>query len=228
MRRLASGHPTALSLTPHDPPRLAASAGTRIIMTGLEASDDSLWQVPRALAGRHAVPGRARLGQSGQWCDVQLSLPTETSLHAIPLVAPLPSAAAAAGLLASYPGALGIGGDDAAPIFLDPGSASDITIFGPPGLERDAVAKYVMEITGRASAKSGIGVRDDLATYPGAPRVTGTILLVRPTTRGVRDACGRLAIGMVDDPPVPGRVVMVVDTAVTAVQLPISRAANPR
>lgn len=217
-RRLARGLPAGLALATHDPARLAASAGTRIVLTGADAADDSLWNVPRALAGRPAVPGRGRLGARGEWCEVQLCVTEAPEISAVSLVAPLPSGTDVRLRCTQDPRLLAVGGDGARDIYLDTGA---VTVVGAPSGERDAIVAHVEGLLG-AARRADLTVRDDLLGFPGAPRPAGTIVAVRPTVRSVRDACGSVHIGVVDRVPRAGRVVIVTDAGVHAAQLPVT------
>jgi len=223
LRRLARGAPTALALAAHDPARLASAAGARLILSGSDSADDALWNVPRPLAGRPLVPGRARHEQHGQWCEVQLCVapPASTGntapLAGTALVSTLPSATEVAARCATDPLLLGIGGDEAQRIYL---KGSEVTIVGAPCAERAIICAHVERVARLAHSARPVTTRDDLAIFPGAPRITGTVILVRATPRSVRDACGAATIGITDLTPVPGRVVIVQEAHAWAVQLP--------
>ncbi|WP_062213080.1 FtsK/SpoIIIE domain-containing protein [Demequina oxidasica] len=212
MRRMARGLPTAIALATHDPARLASSAGSRVVLSGADAADDALWNVPRTLAGRPALAGRGRLGTQGQWCEVQLCLPRDSGAPPVRLVERLPNAAAVARSCEADPRLLAVGGDDARPILVPDGP---LTVVGPPSGERDAVVAHVERLVA-----TEVTVRDDLISFPGFTKPTGMIVLVQPTPRAVRDACGTAHIGLADPTPQPGRVVIVSDDGVDAAQIP--------
>ncbi|WP_152650495.1 FtsK/SpoIIIE domain-containing protein [Demequina aurantiaca] len=212
LRRLSRGLPTAIALATHDPARLVSSAGTRMVFSGADATDDALWNVPRALSGRPALAGRGRLGAHGQWCEVHLCLPHEHTAPADRLVEPLPAAAEVARRCAADPRLLAVGGDHARPIHLPVGP---VTVVGAPSGERDAAIAHVERVI-----STTVTVRDDLISFPGSTRPAGTVVLVQPTSRTVRDACGTAHIGLVEPTPRPGRVVIVSESGVEAAQFP--------
>lgn len=232
-RRLAQGAPTALALASHDSTRLAAAAGTRIVLTGPDASDDARWNVPRALAGRPPLAGRGRLSIRGEWCEAQLCQAPcrDDSSHSgdggsgagQPLVTPLPTGDQVRALCSDDPLLLGIGGDDARHLYAEPGG---FTVVGALSSERTLICAHIERVMSAATPHSGINVtgivevREDLLSFPGAPRATGTIVIVRATDRAVRDACGTTSVGMVDALAGPGRVVIVSEDQVYAAQLP--------
>lgn len=232
-RRLARGLPTAIALATHDPPRLAAAVGTRVILTGADPADDALWNVPRALAGLPAARGRGRLGTQGAWCEVQLCEPSGDTPPAQSLVSVLPTGAQVAARCGVDGHLLAVGGDDAHDLYLE---SAPVTVVGPPSPERDAVVAHVghLEAATESACSAALGtpnapelppavtVRDDLVSFPGSTRPRGTIIVMQPTERSVRDACGAMHVGLCDPVPQPGRVVIVTGTRACAAQLPVT------
>ena len=235
--RLTRGLPTAIGLATHDPARLASSAGTRVILTGSEPADDALWNVPRAFSGAPAHAGRGRLGAQGAWCEVQLCRVGAGALHAKPLVASLPNSAQVSRRCAGDTRLLGVGDDDACDLYLDRGP---VTVVGMPSRERDGVIAHVERIgaanfhgatdgrtvdegaTDGGANWTAVTVRDDLVTFPGSPRPRGTIILLQPTQRSIRDACGTAHVGLTDAGASAGRVVIIDDSGARAAQLPVA------
>jgi len=216
-RRLARAEPTVLALAPHDSARLAGNASQRIVFTGTDGADDSLWGVPRSLSGISPRPGLARWVRRGAWCELQACVPPADSSHPCVLVTPLPTAASVAQRCASDPQLLGVGGDDAMPIHLGSG---DITIAGPASREREAVAAHVRRVANAAGLTVAVTVRDNLLPLPGVARPRGTIIVSEPGPRSIRDAAGTPHLGIADPCSTPGRVAVITESAVLAAQLP--------
>ena len=128
--------------------------------------------------------------------------------HARSLVTALPTEVA--GPLP--PSALGIGGDDAAPLLLP---ALPAAVVGPAGPERDAVAR-------RVHLATGIGpVCADSTFSLGGPGVSAprVVVIVRPTLRSVREVMRDAPHGLVEPAPIPMRCVAIIDGVAAAVQV---------
>ena len=126
------GMPVALVVPPawanH---RLTLSAGMRLVCTGLTAADEAAWDVPRELREFPPAAGRVLAHDAEGWRESQLALPAAARVR--PLAVPLPTDVT----VAVPHNAIGVGGDDAAPLLLPPGRAC---VVGPSGRERDSVA----------------------------------------------------------------------------------------
>ncbi|WP_430868516.1 FtsK/SpoIIIE domain-containing protein [Demequina aurantiaca] len=219
LRRLSRGLPTVIALAPHDPARLAAAATTRVILAGMDPGDQSVWNVPRALTSGSPTAGRGWLGSRGQWCELQLFRGTVGALRPESLVAPLPPGEVVRRLCEAEPGLLAIGGDNARRLYCEGG----VTLVGAPSRLRDDALAQLKRLVGVGAVgphAAEVAVRDELVSFPGSPRPQGTVVLLQPTERNVRDACGAGHIGLTDDAPPPGRVVVVQDSGVWAAQLP--------
>lgn len=224
LRRLARGLPAALSLAMHDQVRLASAAGMTVVLSGADAADDALWNVPRNLGGLAAAAGRGRLGRGGRWCEIQLC---RTDASADPtiaratqewtLVRPLPSGAQVSHRCAGNPRLFAVGGDDGRDIYLEGG---EVTVIGPPTQERQMAVDHINRVSAQARV---VGTRDELVTFPGSTRPIGTIVLLRPTSRGIRDACGTMHLGLAEPTPPTGRVVVINDQEAFVAQLPVAQ-----
>lgn len=217
VRRLARAEPTVLALAPHDSARLAGNPSQRIVFTGTDDADDSLWGVPRSLSGISPRPGLARWGSRGAWCELQACVPPSDSPDPAVLVTPLPNAASVADRCASDPRLLGVGGDGAMPIHLGSGA---ITIAGRQSRERDAIEAHVRSVANATGLTVTVNLRDDLLSLPGVARPRGTIIVSEPGLRSIRDAAGTPHVGIADPFSTPGRVAVITDSAVIAVQMP--------
>jgi S-DNA-T family DNA segregation ATPase FtsK/SpoIIIE len=232
--------PVALALPSAGQHRIATHAGTRVILTGSDPTDDAMWGIPRGLQALSAAPGRARIGARGQWCEAQLAS-TRGAPNA-PLVAPLPTEVSEQALRAMGGTVLGIGGDDAAPIALD--GSRGVVIAGPPGRERDNAHAWVSALLNRVSATTTstgadasrrapdhVRVVDSVLLLPGASAGDAAVVVVEPSVRAVSEVTRSSTAGLVDPMPIPQRVVLVDRGEACAVQLPAfirSSGAHPR
>jgi len=185
--------------------RVTTGAGVRLVFTGLGADFDAAWDVPRELRGLPPQPGRVRAQSAEGWHEAQLAVPD--NWEPVPLVRELPIECPP--LPAS---ALGIGGDMAEPVLLQPLPAA---VVGPPGTERDMVAKRVAMATGIPPL-----VADSPFTLgaPGLP-TPRIVIVVRPTARSVRECMANAPAGLVDPHPLPLRAVAIIDGVAQAVQV---------
>jgi S-DNA-T family DNA segregation ATPase FtsK/SpoIIIE len=186
--------------------RLVAGAGLVAILTGLPVEDDAAWGVPSELRGIPRAAGRARVRRADGWAETQLSVPapfTPTApVEELPesVAGPLPQAA------------LGIGGDQARPIVLPQAQAA---VIGPPGDERDIVARRVAMASGHEPLIADTGFALGMPGQP-TPR---TVVCVKPTARTLREVSRDRAIGLIEPAPVRLRCVAIVDGAALAVQV---------
>ena len=186
--------------------RIVAGAGLTVLLTGLSAETDAAWGVPIELRGLRSRAGRARASGTAGWAEVQLSLTPPFEPRSP--VRPLPSEA-----MRPLPrGAIGIGGDDASPLFLPPEPAA---VLGPPGEERDCVVRRVAIATGHDPFVADSGLTLGLPGHP-SPRA---VVCVRPTTRALREVMRERDVGLVEPSPVPLRAVAIVDGRAAAVQV---------
>lgn len=201
--------PTALVVpTTWSSHRLIASAGLRLVATGVSHEDDAAWGVPHALRGLGPLAGRVRAGAASGWREAQLSWSGARSAPRAPIVRPLPHAVTTA-----LPReALGIGTDAAVPVLAPRGASA---VIGPPGPERDAVCRRVAIATGHDPAATDNAFAIGTPGSP-APR---TVVCVRPTGRSVREVARSAPRGLVDPANVPFRTVAVVDGSAMALQV---------
>jgi len=183
--------------------RLVASAGLRIVLSGLAADDDAAWDVPRELRTIQSLPGRARVSLTEGWFECQLCLPG--AWQPKPLVTELPAVCEAAPA-----SALGIGGDKPRAVTID---ALPVAVVGPPGPERDAVARRVEVVTGSPPRVT------DSAFALGAAHSPRSVIITRPSQRSLREVVRDAPKGLVDPQPPPFRVVVVADGVPQAVQV---------
>lgn len=209
---MSRGDPLAVAFPVAGHHRLATHAGTRVVLTGGDATDDAAWSVPRALHGIPALPGRARIGAQGQWCEAQIPWSSHTDDH--PVVRPLPTR-----IDATHPrewprGTLGIGGDDARLVELP---AQPVTLVGPPGAAREHAHRHLR----RASRDQvPITVADSPLMLPGGRVSDPVAIVVSPHARTPHEL-GRADLhGVIDPVPIASRVLMVDTDGARAVQLP--------
>ena len=188
--------------------RLTASAALRVVMTGLGGPEEAAWSVPADLRGIAPRPGRARVHDADGWREAQLCVSRATPWAT--LTEPLPMELPAG--LALPADAIGVGGDHPGPVRLPPGPAA---VVGPPGGERDSVAKRVAMATSAEPLVADTALGFGLPGQP-APRAT---VIVRPTARAVRDVLREAPRGLLDAAPLPLRAVVVVDGTAQAVQV---------
>jgi len=201
--------PTALVVPPSwSAHRLTATAGLRLVHTGLGPQDEAAWGMPHDLRGLTQLPGRVRVGSADGWGEAHVAWHGGAARPARPLVTPLPST------LDTYlsPDALGIGTDEAIEVRAPRGQAF---VVGPPGPEREAIARRVAAATGTAPLVS------DNAFSIGNPRQPSprTIICVRPTARSVREVTRAPQRGLIDPSPPPLRTVAVIDGVAMALQV---------
>ncbi len=215
---LARGRPVALALPPAGPPRLAAHAAVRVVLSGADPADEAVWSVPRPLQGIPRAPGRAAVGEGARWMEAQIADLGATTR--VPLVATLPTDLAAEAL----PGGLvdgrvpvGIGGDAAEVVGIDPGER--VLVVGDAVRDRSAVAEAIE----RLGARCGVAIdATDLGNPLATPRreiETSTIVVASPTPRLVADVFPGDTSGLVDPRPARGRVVIVAAGEAYAAQL---------
>ncbi len=222
---LASGAPAAVTLPLSGPHRLATHATARLVFAGGEPADDAAWSVPRNLQGLTPAPGRARYGAAGRWCECQVgrvAIPTNS-----PLVASLPltlsrddlddlAADGTHALSCPVDLVVGVGGDDGAPILLDP--TRPVLLVGPPGSARDAAEAALAAAAARAGLALDVKTLESaLAAQRGT--VAPTVVLVEPSLRAAREAFRGDLDGLVDPRPLPGRVLIMFGGEATTAQL---------
>ena len=215
---LAWGKPIALALPIAGPQRLASHASVRVVLAGGDPSDEALWSLPRSLQGLGRAPGRASVGTGGAWVEAQLAClaapaPRPIVVGLPPLLAPeaLP-AEAADGLVP-----IGVGGDDASIVRLDPRRA--VLVVGESGQARESVATAIAELGQRVGIAVNPRCAENSLLVPRAEFEAATVVVATPTCRLVADVCGTDAAGLIDPRPGPGRVVVIVDGTARAVQL---------
>jgi hypothetical protein len=134
-----------------------------------------------------------------------------------PLVAPLPSALSWASLPTVDGLVIGIGGDSATPVSIDP--ARPIIVMGPPGAARDAVES---SLTGIAAARGEILDLDIEEGRMGMPRGIPpgtTVILVEPTDRTARELFRGDLDGLIDPRPPTRRVLVITGGEAIAAQV---------
>ena len=85
----ASGSALAFVLPKGVAHRLSAHAVAHLVFANGDPAEDSAWSMPRELHGLPPLPGRARFGAAGRWCECQVGK-VATMINE-PLVSPLPS-----------------------------------------------------------------------------------------------------------------------------------------
>ncbi|WP_144268173.1 FtsK/SpoIIIE domain-containing protein [Demequina sp. NBRC 110055] len=193
------GHPTVLAGGPQASTRLARGAALTAVMAPCAPGQAQAWSVPRDV-NLGNVPGRAWLVRAEGGCLVQLAT-ADAAPAARCLVRPLPRDV---GDALHRSGAWGVGGDDAA-AWAAPGAP--VTVVGPAGLRRHAIA-------------ASIGPHAREADSPHLAPHEATLVLQEPTSRLVRMLAPLDHAGVVDHPPVPGRVAVIAARRAAAVQLP--------
>ncbi|PWW22972.1 S-DNA-T family DNA segregation ATPase FtsK/SpoIIIE [Geodermatophilus normandii] len=166
--------------------RLAAAAGTRLVLPLPDRADYAVAGVPvRAVPGSRP-PGRALLGEEARECQLALPRPlrrtapaaapgtgplTIPELPADPTPAPLPAGTGVADLLRGVP--LGPGGDEADVLTVDLARAGGLLVVGPPRSGRTTT----LETLGATLAAAGIPVlrlaRSRRSTGRGLPALPG-------------------------------------------------------
>ncbi|MGC4175572.1 FtsK/SpoIIIE domain-containing protein [Demequina sp.] len=186
--------------------RLVSGAGAAMVLAGLAAADDALWDVPVSLRGLPATQGRARCSAAQGWAEVHVAYEAEWAPTDV--IAPLPATAPST-VPAS---AIGVGGDDGAPLCLPRGQAA---VVGPAGDEREAIALRVQAATGAVPLVMDTGMTLGM---PGTqtPRV---VVCVRPTARSLREVTRVNAHGLIEPTHVAFRAVVIVDGVPSAVQV---------
>jgi len=215
---LAWGKPIALALPLSGPQRLASHASVRVVLTGGDPSDEALWSLPRSLQGLGRAPGRAAIGTGGEWIEAQVArLPAATPR---PLVASLPTQLA----LDALPGMtddglvpIGVGGDDASVVRLDP--RRPVIVVGDSGRARESVAAAISQSGQRVGSAIRVTSVENPLVVPRTDLEAAAVVVATPTCRLVADVCTSDVAGLVDPRPVPGRVVVIVDGTAQAVQL---------
>jgi len=184
--------------------RLTAQAAVRVVMTGLSHEEDAAWGIPVPLRTLAPLPGRARTATRHGWWETQLA--PAVAWRVEPVVAPLPDAVDAGSLPV---GAVGVAGDDAAPIALPPGSRC--AVVGPPGHERDRIVRVI--------ARLGSGDPEVADSTFALTRHAEAIVICEPTARSVREASRTAPRGLLEPAERPGRVVIVAGGRAVAAQL---------
>ncbi|MEX0913382.1 MAG: FtsK/SpoIIIE domain-containing protein [Demequina sp.] len=210
---LTRGVPVAMAFPLAGHHRLAAHAGTRVILTGGEPADEAMWSVPRSLQGLAALPGRARIGSQNHWCEAQVvsGMPPADQ----PLVTSLPSTVTCDHAGAWPPLTLGIGGDSARPVPLPRGEA--ITVLGPPGATRQAVQRRLRALGVEAHS---ITTADSALLLPGARVADPVVIVAEPHARTAQELGRGELWGLIDPTPVPLRAVLIDARGSCAVQFP--------
>ncbi len=218
---LTCGRPVALALPLAGPARLASHAAIRVVLSGGDPADEALWSVPRDLQGLSRSPGRGVIGEGGRWIETQIAvLEPVDGPEGRPLVASLPRELSADVLpRASSDGRfpVGVGGDDAAPVYIEP--SRPLLIVGESARERAATVAALQGLARRFGAEVSLRELENPLAVPRREIDGATVVAVAPTPRLVADIAGADTSGLVDPRPLAGRVVMVVDGAARAVQL---------
>ncbi len=215
---LALGRPVAFAAPLAAPQRLAIHASIRVVLAGGDPADEALWSVPRALHDRARLPGRAAVGTGGRWIEAQIGV--LAAPEAPPVVAPLPSAVAAARLpeaLVDGGVPIGIGGDDASIATITP--ERPVIIIGERAHARDWAAAAIAALARRVGVDIEPTIADGPLAVPRAVADRATIVVAHPTPRLVSEAGASGDVGLTDPRPGRGRAVVVVDGRGTAVQL---------
>ncbi|WP_369253470.1 FtsK/SpoIIIE domain-containing protein [Geodermatophilus amargosae] len=147
--------------------RLAAAAGTRLVLPLPDRADYAVAGVPVRAVPRSRPPGRALLGEEALECQLALPRPlrrtapdaapgsralTIPELPADPPSVPLLPGTDAAGLLRGVP--LGPGGDEGDVLLVDLARAGGLLVVGPPRSGRTAT----LEAVGATLAGAGVPV----------------------------------------------------------------------
>jgi hypothetical protein len=211
----ASGAPLAIVLPKGGAHRLSTHAVAFLVLTSGDPVDDAAWSMPRGLHGLVPRPGRARFGTAGLWCECQVGR-ASTAVDE-PLVASLPSAIAPESLPRGSGLQIGIGGDDAVPVAIDP--MLPILVIGPPGAAREAAERSL----GGSAADQGISLdlrtmESPIAASRGLP-AGATVILTDPMERTAREVYRGDLEGLIDPRPPMCRVLIVVDGRAIAAQL---------
>ncbi|WP_296666306.1 FtsK/SpoIIIE domain-containing protein, partial [Demequina sp.] len=187
--------PVALACGPGWGARWAARAGLRLVLSGLDRVEQTLWGVPADLVSTSLVPGHAVAigpGWTGE-CRIARAPHVDGPRLVEPLVCP-PGLA---------PDAVGVTGDAARPLRLTGG----VVVVGPPGRERAAAVATI------ASAGAAVDTSERLGTGAGIE------VIVEPDAAHLRALGLRVPPGLADAEPGPGRVVIRSGSELAAGQL---------
>jgi S-DNA-T family DNA segregation ATPase FtsK/SpoIIIE len=212
LARASAGLPLVFGIAASTHHRIAGHASMKLVMTGLSSHDEALWAVPKELADIGDAASAVRVWSSAGWREARVAL-SEAPKNA-PLVASLPRGddSTARQRLAAVTGthAVGVGGDDARVMSVEPGR--DVMVVGTPGEVRDGVVAVV------AATAGAVTTLDSPVLIPPNARA-GLVIVLEPTARVVEDLCRSSGYGLVDPSPVQGRVLWVDSGHGTCVQL---------
>lgn len=215
----ASGAPLAFVLPKGGTHRLSTHAVAHLIFASGDPVEDAAWSMPRELHGLVPLPGRARFGATGRWCECQVG--RVSVLTNEPLVTPLPSSIPFDRLPQEGGLVIGLGGDDATWVVIDP--ASPILVVGPPGTAREAVESSLSGAAELHGTVLNIQTLESLLTVSRSLQSPATIVLSEPTERTAREFYRGDLDGLIDPRPPMRRVLVVIDGTAKAAQL-----ADPR
>lgn len=209
-----SGAPLALVFPKAGVHRLTAHATAFLVFTGGDPVDDASWSMPKELMGIPPLAGRARFGTAGRWCECHIGrVPAYVDE---PLVCPLPRRVDI-GDLEGDGFAVGIGGDDGAPVFLDP--ERPILLLGSPGTARSTAEASLMAVAERRDLILDLETADSLLLRPRGSPEPGAIVIAEPTERLAREAFRGSLDGLLDPHPPPRRVLIIHDGRAMTAQL---------
>ncbi|SNR89338.1 DNA segregation ATPase FtsK/SpoIIIE, S-DNA-T family [Geodermatophilus saharensis] len=201
--------------------RLAAAAGTRLVLPLPDRADYAVAGVPARTVPAHRPPGRALLGEDALECQVALPrpllprpgrAPTATTALRIPELPTDPALPATASVvLTAVP--LGPGGDEGALLHVDLRRGGGLLVVGPPRSGRTATLQALATTLSGAGIPVARLIRSRGAAGPALP---GTATLPADDVAGWRAWLAGLADG-------PG--VLVLDDAGTLPEAPVLAAA---
>ncbi|MBN2176642.1 MAG: FHA domain-containing protein [Demequinaceae bacterium] len=210
-----SGAPLAVALPKAGAQRLASHAVAFLVFAGGDAIDDAAWPMPRELHGLAPLPGRARFGAEGRWCEIQVG--RESARLDEPLVNPLPLRVNPADLPRGDGLVIGVGGDRAGPLAVDP--SRPVLLVSPPGPTREAVEASLRACASREGLSLDLeSIESPLARARGF-RDEGTIIMAEPTERLARECYRGELDGLIDPRPPIRRVLVIRDGSALAAQL---------
>ena len=217
---IAGSIPLAFSVSLTASPRLGSNVATRVLFASGDPMDDAPWSVPRHLTGAPVSPGRARVGTAGRWMETQIAHCTIAANEA--LVAQLPRHVEPVDLAETVPNKavpIGIGGDDASIVTIDPHRPVFCT--GAEGLELDRVTASLAASAQRAHSPLDVRVLSNPLAASRRELEASTIILTSPTFRGAREIYTGELDGLVDPRPHEGRVLVIASGHARAVQLAV-------
>jgi len=209
----AAGAPLAYAVPVSGHHRMTQHAGTRVVLAGGTSQEDAAWGVPRALSARPYSPGAARVGRGEAWSEGRIAYTDHVDGESLVTTLPGPSSTPPDFHSPAGQTALGWGGDACEAVLVP--SAAALVVIGPP-----SPARHAAVIALEASANpERITVHESIHTVPPAQRSTAVLVLTDPTGRAVRECYRGDSVGLADDRPGPGRVVVIANGAAMTTQL---------